>query len=56
MGKSVNRNPENLFFTGINLHDIFFFDRKQETEEIINRILNGYSRVLKSPRRVGKSA
>ena len=56
MGKSVNKNPENPFFTGINIPDEFFCDRKLETEDIINRIRNGYNLVLKSPRRIGKSS
>ena len=54
MAKSiVSVNP---FYTGINIPDEFFCDRKSETEKIINLVLNGNNLVLKSPRRIGKSS
>ena len=48
--------PINPFFTGIDIPDRYFCDRKQETGEIIKYITNGNNVVLKAPRRIGKSS
>ena len=52
----MSYKPNNPFFTGINIPDEYFCDRKKETEDIIERIENGKNIVLKSPRRIGKSS
>ena len=46
----------NPFFSGINIPDEFFCDRKKETEQVIKWLNNGFNIVLKSPRRLGKSS
>lgn len=51
-----NTLPANPFFTGIDIPDRYFCDRKKETEEIIKYIENGSNIVLKAPRRIGKSS
>lgn len=48
--------PENPFFTGIDIPDDYFCDRQKETEKIVSLIGNGSNIVLKSPRRIGKSS
>ena len=48
--------PNNPFFTGIDIPDEYFCDRKQETEGMIRLVKNGSNIVLKSPRRIGKSS
>lgn len=48
--------PLNPFFTGIDIPDRYFCDRKEETKEIIKYITNGNNIVLKAPRRIGKSS
>lgn len=56
MGKTKNKRPENPFFIGVSIPDEYFCDRKQETDDMMKRIQNGYNIVLKSPRRIGKSS
>ena len=51
----TGRKPLNPFFTGTDIPDKYFCDRKNETAEIIRYIKNGSNVVLKAPRRVGKS-
>ena len=48
--------PANPFFSGIDIPDKYFCDRKAETAEIIKHIENGSNIVLKAPRRIGKSS
>ena len=48
--------PINPFFTGIDIPDRYFCDRKKETSDIITQIINGNNIVLKAPRRIGKSS
>lgn len=50
------RKPLNPFFTGTDIPDRYFCDRKNETAEIIRYIKNGNNIVLKAPRRIGKSS
>lgn len=55
MAKSSTQ-PENPFFTSIDIPDAFFCDRKDETKTIIDTLRSGSNIVLKSPRRIGKSS
>lgn len=52
----MSYKPINPFFTGINIPNEYFCDRKNETEDIIKRLENGKNIVLKSPRRIGKTS
>ena len=53
MSKIQSENP---FFTGTDIPDEFFCDRKGETDKIISLVRNGSNLVLKAPRRIGKSS
>lgn len=48
--------PLNPFYSGIDIPDRYFCDRKAETAEIVKLITNGSNIVLKAPRRIGKSS
>ena len=49
--------PLNPFFTDTtDIPDEYFCDRKEETNTIIEYIVNGSNIVLKAPRRIGKSS
>ena len=52
----LKSQPVNPFFTGIDIPDEYFCDRKEETKELIKYIKNGNNIVLKAPRRIGKSS
>ena len=59
MQKTVSmsdKTPFNPFFTGIQIPDTYFCDRKKETEDLISLIINGNNVVLKAKRRIGKSS
>jgi AAA+ ATPase superfamily predicted ATPase len=49
------QNIVNPFFTGVQIPDDYFCDRKNETQTIIDLIQNGNNVVLKAQRRIGKS-
>ena len=50
------KKPLNPFFTGTDIPDRYFCDRRKETAEIIRHVENGSNVVLKAPRRLGKSS
>lgn len=54
MFRRQKRNP--FYYRQIEVPDEYFCDRKEETETLVNLLLNDNNVVLKAPRRLGKSS